>query len=67
VSYNLLFTELADARRGSVATIRLNDQVIFEGPLAPRDEAIQELGKGLARDIRNLLRSNAQLEEEEYY
>ena len=50
-----------------MATVRLNDQVIFEGPLSPREEAITELGRGLARDIRNLLRSTAQLEEEEYF
>ncbi|WP_295451040.1 CsgE family curli-type amyloid fiber assembly protein [uncultured Thiodictyon sp.] len=67
VNHNLFFSELPDAQRGSVATIRLNDQVIFEGLLVPRDEVIQELGKGLARDIRNLLLSNARLEEEEYY
>lgn len=67
VGYNLLFSELADPMRGSMATVRLNDQVIFEGPLSPREEAITELGRGLARDIRNLLRSTAQLEEEEYF
>lgn len=67
VSYNLVFSELTDPFRGSLATIKLNDQVIFEGPLAPREDVIQELGKSLARDIRNLLRNTAKLEEEEYY
>jgi hypothetical protein len=66
-SYNLTFSELTDPLRGSMATIRLNDQVIFEGPLSPREDAINDLGKALARDIRNLIRSNAKLEDEEYY
>ena len=66
-SYNLTFSELTDPFRGSMAMVRLNDQVIFEGPLAPREDAINDLGKALARDIRNLIRSNAKLEDEEYY
>lgn len=66
-SYNLTFSELTDPLRGSMATVRLNDQVIFEGPLSPREDAINDLGKALARDIRNLIRSNAKLEDEEYY
>ena len=66
-SYNLVFSELTDPFRGSLATVRLNDQVIFEGPLAPREDAISELGKGLARDIRNLIRNTARLEDEEFY
>ena len=66
-SYNLTFSELTDPFRGSMATVRLNDQVIFEGPLAPREDAINDLGKALARDIRTLIRNNAKLEDEEYY
>ena len=66
-SYNLVFSELTDPFRGSLATVKLNDQVIFEGPLAPREDAINELGKGLARDIRNLIRNTARLEDEEFY
>jgi hypothetical protein len=66
-SYNLTFSELTDPFRGSMATVRLNDQVIFEGPLVPRGDAINDLGKALARDIRTLIRNNAKLEDEEYY
>jgi hypothetical protein len=66
-SYNLTFSELTDPFRGSMAMVRLNDQVIFEGPLAPREDAINDLGKALARDIRTLIRNNAKLEDEEYY
>jgi hypothetical protein len=65
-SYNLVFSELTDPFRGSLATVKLNDQVIFEGPLASREDAINELGKGLARDIRNLIRNTARLEDEEF-
>jgi curli production assembly/transport component CsgE len=67
VSYNLHFEELNNAQRGSLITVKLNDMVIFEGFLMPRADAIEELGKGLARDIRTMLRNNAALEEEEYY
>ena len=66
-SYNIVFNELIDPIRGSLITVKLNDTVIFEGFLAPRDDAITELGKGLARDIRNLVRNTANLEEEEFY
>lgn len=66
-SYNIIFDERIDPIRGSLITVKLNDTVIFEGFLAPRDDAITELGKGLARDIRNLVRNTANLEEEEFY
>lgn len=66
-SYNIVFNEFFDPIRGSLITVRLNDTVIFEGFLTPREDAINELGKGLARDIRNLVRNTATLEEEEFY
>lgn len=66
-SYNIIFGERNDASRGSVITVRLNDTLIYEGFLTPREEAINELGKGLAKDIRNLVRNNANLESEEFY
>lgn len=66
-SYNIGFGERFDRLRGSYITVKLNETVIFEGVLTPRDEAIDELGKALAKDIRNLIRSNAKLEEEEFY
>ena len=66
-SYSINFSERNDPTRGSLITVRLNDTIIYEGFLTPRDEAITELGTGLARDIRNLIRNNANLENEEFY
>lgn len=65
--YNIAFGERIDPIRGSLMSVKLNDTVIFEGFLTPREEAINELGKGLAKDIRNLVRNTATLEEEEFY
>jgi curli production assembly/transport component CsgE len=65
--YNIAFGERLDAIRGSLITVKLNETILFEGFLTPRDEAINELGKGLARDIRNLVRNTTNLEEEELY
>jgi hypothetical protein len=66
-SYNIAFTELFDPRRGSFITVKLNDTVVFEGFLTPREEAINDLGKALAKDIRNIVRNTQNLEEEEFY
>lgn len=66
-SFNIGFSERFDAARGSFITVRLNEMPIFEGFLTPREEAINELGKALAKDIRNLIRNTANLEEEEFY
>lgn len=66
-SFNIGFSERFDPVRGSFITVRLNETPIFEGFLAPREEAINELGRALARDIRNLIRNTANLEEEEFY
>lgn len=66
-SFNIGFNERFDPVRGSFITVRLNETPIFEGFLAPREEAINELGRALARDIRNLIRNTANLEEEEFY
>ncbi len=66
VRYNIAFNERNDPVRGSFVTVKLNELQIFEGFLTPRDEAIQELGKGLARDIRSLILSNANIDEELY-
>jgi hypothetical protein len=65
--YNIAFGERLDAIRGSLITVKLNETILFEGFLTPREEAINELGKGLARDIRNLVRNTTNLEEEELY
>lgn len=66
-SYNIIFGERIDPIRGSLISVTLNDTVIFEGFMAPREEAINELGKGLAKDIRSLVRNTANLEDEELY
>jgi curli production assembly/transport component CsgE len=66
-SYNITFSERNDASRGSFITVKLNDTLIYEGFLTPRQDAINDLGKGLAKDIRNLVRNTANLESEEYY
>lgn len=66
-SFNIGFNERFDPVRGSFITVRLNETPIFEGFLAPREEAINDLGRALARDIRNLIRNTANLEEEEFY
>ena len=66
VRYNIAFNERNDPIRGSFVTVKLNELQIFEGFLTPRDEAIQELGKGLAKDIRTLILSNANIDEELY-
>ena len=66
VRYNISFNERNDPLRGSFVTVKLNEQQLFEGFLTPRDDAIQELGKGLAREIRSLVLSNANIAEELY-
>ncbi len=63
---NISFNERNDPLRGSFVTVKLNEQQLFEGFLTPRDDAIQELGKGLAREIRSLVLSNANIDEELY-
>ncbi len=66
-SYNIIFSEQNDANRGSFISVKLNDTVIYQGFLTPRQDAINDLGKGLAKDMRNLVRNTANLENEEYY
>ncbi len=66
IRYNIAFNERNDPLRGSFVTVKLNELQVFEGFLSPRDEAIQELGKGLARDIRSLVLSNANIDDELY-
>lgn len=66
-SYNIIFGERIDPIRGSLISVKLNDTMIFEGFMAPREEAINELGKGLAKDIRSMVRNTTNLEDEELY
>ena len=64
--YNISFNERNDPLRGSFVIVKLNEVQLYEGFLTPRDEAIQELGKGLAREIKSLVLSNANIDEELY-
>jgi hypothetical protein len=65
--YNIAFGEKIDPIRGSLLSVQLNETVIFEGFMTPRQDAINDLGKGLAKDIRTLVKNTTTLEEEEFY
>ncbi|SFP71786.1 Curli assembly protein CsgE [Nitrosomonas cryotolerans] len=65
--YNIAFSERIDPLRGSLITVKLNDAIIFENFVKPREEAISDLGMGLARDIRTLVLNVSNLQAEEFY
>lgn len=67
VFYNIVIGERYQPTNGSLVSVTLNGQAVFQGLLAPRRDAIEELGQGLARDIRQLLQNSAQLEDQEFY
>ena len=67
VNYNIVIHEMFDQFRGSLISVKLNDNIIYQGIMSPNSESIMELGTNLAREIHVQLQSNIKLQEEEYY
>ena len=65
--YNITINERVDPLRGSMVSLRLDQNVIYEGFLSPRTDAINDLAAELAKEVNNLVRTRQNLESELEY
>ena len=65
--YNIIIGERVDPLRGSMINLRLDQNMIYEGFLTPRSDAINELATELAKEVNNLVRTRQNLESEPEY
>ena len=65
--YNIIIGERVDPMRGSMVSLRLDQNVIYEGFIIPKADSINELAGELAKETRNLVMARQNLEDEEFY
>jgi curli production assembly/transport component CsgE len=65
--YNIIIGERVDPIRGSLINLRLDQNVLFEGFLVPKQDEIKELATALAKEVNNLVRNRQNLESEPEY